>query len=116
MLKDKDNFSAEVCYVTRSYVTRHGIGDLESEALKKEINADMFDKTNITNEFQGSLRYGFPEEKEIIKRIDSDFALVEKDSHFTKTLAVTHCNEFPEKFSPNANYVSYNPYSVLKNE
>ena len=33
MLKDHADFDAEVCYVTRSYLTRHGVGPLE-EAVK----------------------------------------------------------------------------------
>lgn len=35
MLKDKTDFDTEVCYVTRSYLTRHGVGPLE-EAIAKE--------------------------------------------------------------------------------
>ena len=113
MLKDKEDFNAEVCYVTRAYITRHGIGPMGNEAYKKDINADMVDKTNVPNEFQGSLRYGYPEDNEQKIRIWKDWSIVQNDSKYTKTLAITHCNEFPETL-PVADYISYNPYSVIK--
>ena len=113
MLKDKEDFNAEVCYVTRAYITRHGIGPMGNEAYKKDINADMVDKTNVPNEFQGSLRYGYPENNEQKIRIWKDWSIVQNDSKYTKTLAITHCNEFPETL-PVADYISYNPYSVIK--
>jgi adenylosuccinate synthase len=114
MLKDKENFNAEVCYVSRAYNTRHGIGDLEEETNKSSINKDMEDKTNVHNEFQGSLRYGYIDDAEREKRILKDYSIVEKDNRFFRTNALTHCNEFPEVNSKLYNYASFNPYSVLK--
>ena len=83
------------------------------ETVKKEINADMFDKTNVHNEFQGSLRYGYPEDKDMISRVDKDFNIAVGDARFNKSIAVTHCNEFPN-FNQDALYLSNNPYSVFK--
>lgn len=113
LLKNYNDFKAEVCYVTRSYATRHGLGEMENETVKKEINADMFDKTNVHNEFQGSLRYGYPEDKDMISRVNKDFNIVLSDTRFSKSIAVTHCNEFPN-FNQDALYLSNNPYSVFK--
>jgi len=42
-------------YVTRAYTTRHGAGPLNREV--KKLPHDIVDNTNITNEFQGSLRF-----------------------------------------------------------
>ena len=86
---------------------------MENETVKKEINADMFDKTNIHNEFQGSLRYGYPDDKDMISRVNKDFNIVLGDARFNKSIAVTHCNEFPN-FNQDALYLSNNPYSVFK--
>ena len=47
----------ELCYVSRSYMTRHGAGSLPRACPKEAINADMHDLTNEPNEFQGTLRY-----------------------------------------------------------
>ena len=47
----------EVCYVSRSYLTRHGAGPLPRACPKEAINAAMRDLTNEPNEYQGTLRY-----------------------------------------------------------
>lgn len=61
-----------VNYVTRAYTTRHGAGPLQFE------NPNMFyieDKTNITNEWQGSLRFA-PFDVNTFEMVTSkDFAL-----------------------------------------
>lgn len=112
MLKDKEDFEAEVCYVSRAYLTRHGIGDMDSEVQKKEINAAIIDKTNVPNEFQGSLRYGYVSDIEQKLRIAKDWSIVENDKRFVKSMAITHCNEFPDV--KKEDYMSNNPYSVMK--
>lgn len=48
----------ETCYTTRSYFTRHGAGRFISECEKAQLGSHIYDYTNITNEFQGSLRFG----------------------------------------------------------
>lgn len=44
----------DVTYVTRAYVTRHGVGPLPSE---QPVPAWVVDSTNLDNAYQGSLRY-----------------------------------------------------------
>lgn len=111
LLKDKEDYSAEVCYVTRSYLTRHGKGPLE-EAVKKEgINSTMEDKTNVHNDFQGSLRYGYLERQEQKDRIAVDWTRINGDEHFTQALVVTHCNEFNPEFE-DSKYYSDSKFSV----
>ena len=53
-----DSANVEFCYVTRTYMTRHGAGRFVTECDKARINPEMFDETNITNSFQDNLRYG----------------------------------------------------------
>ena len=113
MLNDKEDFTAEVCYVSRSYLTRHGVGPMEERAKKVEINADMEDKTNLHNEFQGSLTFGYLTDTDQKKRIETDWALVSADKRFVKSMALTHCNEFEDTYKQ-SNYMSYNPYNVIK--
>lgn len=111
MLKDEKDFKAEACYVTRSYLTRHGVGPLEETVHKEEINSTMWDKTNVHNEFQGSLRYGYLEDKYQKERIIKDFfATAGGDLRFRKELAITHTNEF--KPSIEGKYYSDNPFNV----
>lgn len=65
--------SLQVCYVTRSFMTRHGAGRLDHEDVTGELQALNKNDTNITNEFQGSLRYGEIDLKSLVGRVITDF-------------------------------------------
>ena len=107
MLKDKEGFNAEVCYVTRPYITRHGEGP-----LKNECRLNIVDKTNIFNDFQGSLRFGHLS-KDTFERIDKDFSVVAEDYRFNKTIALTHANEYYDSdLLSQVDYRSYDKYTV----
>jgi len=56
-------------YVTRTYTTRHGAGP-----FPEECDTQYEDKTNIFNEHQGHLRYGFLNIDSLIKDIKNDSA------------------------------------------
>ena len=75
----------ETCYVTRSYMTRHGNGPFPTECNKEEIS-DLIgeDKTNRPNEWQGALRYG---------HMDWDNAMTRIERFGETSLAITHINE-----------------------
>ena len=96
LLGDRKDFNAEVCYVSRAYETRHGIGKMSDEIHKDKINPNMIDRTNVFNEYQGGFRYGYLDEEEMFARIQNDWSKVNKDSRYSKALVMTHCNEFPE--------------------
>lgn len=113
LLYEKDNFEAEVFYVTRSYLTRHGIGPLEETAKMTEINKNIKDITNIPNEFQGSLRFGYLDKKSQKQRINEDFEIVQNDLRFVKSIVTTHCNEFDGEIV-DTEYYSNNPFSMNK--
>lgn len=94
---DLHDAKIEVCYVTRSYLTRHGAGELENECLKEDINPNMFDKTNVPNPYQGTLRYGKLDALTLSDRIYKDFRLWYGQklnfSSIRRTLMITHQNE-----------------------
>lgn len=76
-LKDKEIFGEVfadgfiVHYVTRSYFTRHGAGPFEESAnLTKDF--DLFDRTNVENQFQGPLRYGYINLQDFVRHIVKD--------------------------------------------
>lgn len=48
----------DIYYMSRCYQTRHGAGPFENEILGKPYSG-IVDLTNIPNEFQGSLRFGY---------------------------------------------------------
>ena len=87
-------------YVSRTYLTRHGKGQIGAqtncECEKEDINPNMFDKTNVPNENQGTLRYGkftVEEADAAMSRINEDtgkyLALVSESN-----LVITHVNEY----------------------
>lgn len=59
-----------VHYMTRSYATRHGAGPLCGEVA--EPFPEVVDETNVPNEFQGTMRFGYINLDELNKRIHED--------------------------------------------
>lgn len=78
----------EVYYVSRTYLTRHGAGPLPGEDSSLRFN----DETNVTNQFQGALRFAPLDYASLVSRLD-------KDSGGTWKLALTHCDQFEPKHS-----------------
>lgn len=97
---DNINNNIETCYITRSYLTRHGNGLLKTECDIKDINKDIIDKTNVTNTFQGKLRFGYIDLEDLFNRINKD-----RDIFFTEniSIAITHLNETNNSFAINKN-------------
>lgn len=64
-----------VIYVTRTYVTRHGAGPLtdETDAHPWQWSGP---ETNVTNTYQGALRYGALRCDELAQAITDDYAIV----------------------------------------
>ena len=84
-----DEINIETCYVSRTYLTRHGAGKFPSECNKRFINEYMFDKTNVPNPFQDTLRYGTLDLGELYSRCSNDIG----NFGDKKSIAITHCNE-----------------------
>lgn len=103
---DKRNLRIEVCYVTRTYLTRHGAGRLDNECKREDINNDMFDHTNLPNPHQGTLRYGFIFTESLMQRILKDFQLLTNQYLFVSkcSLAITHIDEYITDYIWNLNY------------
>lgn len=116
MLADKDDFEAEVCYVTRSYLTRHGKGPLENEQTREQVGSLInIDKTNQPNECQGTLRYAPLSCYSQQKVINRDFSIVKNNPHYRKTIAQTHCNELYH-WGVQETYQSWSPSRVTLRE
>lgn len=89
--------SFEACYVTRTFITRHGDGPFPYNLLNY-VNAK---ETNITNEWQGSLRAGILKIPEMLTRVQNDFKLHDKYNLSVKSnlsLGVTFCDMLPEQY------------------
>lgn len=81
----------ETCYVSRTYMTRHGAGKFPTECDIRQLNPYLSDKTNVSNVHQGTLRYGYLVLKDLYERCSSDLG----NFSSIKSLAITHCNEYP---------------------
>ena len=92
----------EICYVSRTYMTRHGDGEIVYVCDKQNINPTMFDSTNVYNICQGYLRYGLLPVDEMLDNIKIDL-MHGADLHYssvcnmddiTISLMLTHWNEY----------------------
>ena len=93
----KGSYEAEIIYVSRTYVTRHGMGRLDHECAKEEINSHMVDKTNVPNYWQDSLRYGkHPVGEEFWKYICRDLKKIEDIKCFSKAKKLIYVNHLDE--------------------
>ena len=66
--------STDIFYVSRSYMTRHGVGPMDAECRKEDINPTIVDTTNIRNDWQDELRFGYIDTDKLYRRIESDFS------------------------------------------
>lgn len=87
----KDDYHIDVYYVTRSYLTRHGNGELEGEVNEFPYLTNKFE-TNHANIHQGFLRYGLLDVERLEKRIKRDFSKWDDDKA-SLNLAITHLDE-----------------------
>ena len=85
--------TVEICYVTRTYLTRHGDGPLDRECRREELGRMVREETNHTNAFQGHFRYGALETEALYNRINRDFAEHGMRNTYRKALAVTHVDQ-----------------------
>ena len=85
-----DEVSIEACYVSRTYMTRHGAGRFDAECKKSDINENIIDLTNVPNPHQDSIRYGTLDLNDLKNRIETDL----DGRNIKKSVAITHCNEY----------------------
>lgn len=91
----------EICYVSRTYMTRHGQGDIPNLCQKQDINPEMNDQTNVFNVCQGHLRYGLLPIQAMLNNFYHE-VVISTDLYFngisidniTFSLMLTHWNEY----------------------
>lgn len=66
--------STDIFYVSRSYMTRHGVGPMDSECRREDINPTIVDTTNIRNDWQDELRFGYIDPEKLYRRVKGDFS------------------------------------------
>ena len=89
----EEPFDFEVCYMTRSYFTRHGAGPLKTEVENKEIlGITENDKTNHLNPWQGIFRYGYFDLDLFKMTIEKGLNDLEIEN-CKKSICITHLDE-----------------------
>ncbi len=116
--------TVEVCYITRTYLTRHGAGPFPGECGKNEINPAITDNTNVPNAYQGTIRYGKLDIASLQERIAADYAKFGAIRNSEMSLAITHLNEtdgqiitpsggvLPKSIGIMKKYCSFDEYSI----
>ena len=100
----------EVCYVSRTYMTRHGNGRFDTECSPADISKSIMpDKTNVFNPHQGNLRYGRLDIEDMISRCKNDFndniGCFADDARMS--IAFTHADEYElQSLNKYADYIS----------
>lgn len=95
--KEEDDIDLNAYYVTRSYLTRHGDGPMVGiECPSTVIHPEIIDRTNIFNNFQGSIRYGYFTEnviEDMKRRLNNDFSWCRSVTETAKAnIVITHTN------------------------
>ncbi len=86
--------AAEILYVTRSYLTRHGAGPFPTECSRDRIGKGIRDRTNRPNPHQKTLRYGLFDGPAVLKRVRADLEETRRVlPGASATVLVTHLNE-----------------------
>lgn len=87
-------------YVTRAYLTRHGAGPLPNDGM--DIGLNVEDKTNVHNEWQGSIRYA-PLHLQLLQKsifADQQRSVAVAQAHNVEvaepTIAITCLDQLPE--------------------
>jgi len=91
--KTGSKIPTEVCYVMRTYETRHGAGPMWKESSREELGIPA-DQTNVDNPWQGSLRYGELSIASTLIAVQSDLRC-HSSENMTSNFAVTHMDEKP---------------------
>jgi len=92
--ENKLDYDVEACYVSRTYLTRHGMGYLENEYYETPEFVRLDTESNIESKYQGKFRYG--NIKDIYLPVTlGDMDLVKYNTaDYKMSVAYTHCDEY----------------------
>ena len=102
---DMELTSLEVVYVTRSYMTRHGNGPFPSE----DPNLRFEDPTNISNNWQGTLRFGHLDYALVNEAVQKDMRYAFDMENVYFSAAMTCLDQFDNPRKHLCRYQSYGP-------
>ena len=95
-IKDSSVKHLDVYYCTRPYLTRHGNGPLPNEVSSEVFN--IKDETNITNKYQGSLRFAYLDINELQDNIYKEHTKIPSNISSTRNIVVSCLDQVPEQW------------------
>lgn len=98
IIANTDNI--EVCYVTRTYQTRHGNGYMSNESLPFPTLKNCENETNVTHRYQGEFRKSLLDIDQLKYAIDCDDYY---SARFSKNLMITCIDQTTESFDVTIN-------------
>jgi adenylosuccinate synthase len=102
-------------YVTRPYITRHGAGILHNVTDRTSVNAKP-DTTNISNTYQGTIRYAYLSMPILLQGIVEDMLMWKPhDFQVNPYMVITHLDEMDKNENTNI-IVKDKPISVSRSE
>lgn len=106
----------EVCYVSRTYLTRHGNGLFDVDELREKDR--IVDATNTFNIWQGALRIGALDCMKMYERTCKDFAANTNFIDAKLTYSFTHCDQVASPNMddlPNETRTIYKSFGATRN-
>lgn len=91
-----EEIKLNVYYITRTYLTRHGDGPIDGiECEVSAIKSGFIDYTNVYNDFQGTIRYGYFTKdalQRLAERMNKDYCSTKTFPHRHMNIVITHKN------------------------
>ena len=94
LIKNSDINFLDTYFCTRPYMTRHGNGPFPTEC---KLGFEVEDKTNFTNKWQGSLRFGTLDTEGLNTRIIKEAAKVPAGISTKINIFMSCCDQVPEQ-------------------
>lgn len=95
-VNNADIENLHVCYVTRTYDTRHGAGPMKCEVEQSDLGPLVEDKTNRFNAYQRNFRYGRFDFGFVINNMKRDFEFcsdIKVGTEIFIEIAITHLDQ-----------------------
>jgi adenylosuccinate synthase len=100
---DWSDVHTELVFILRSYMTKHGNGDFRTGNDIIQSLYNLYDRTNVFNSFQGSIRYGLIDPERTQRLMYNQLAEFQlnmpdiKDDNLTVSMTITHLDQTNNK-------------------
>lgn len=79
-------------FVSRCYLTRHGNGPMEEDVFERHL--ELVDKTNVPNEFQGTMKFAPLNFCKLGRRVGGEVEYFKRQINLQHGVAISHIDQF----------------------